>query len=188
MCYHDSVFNAVKVYLAFENMGIAHQRYYLSRVRCNDCHNECCFRVTKWVYCSSPKRDNDDERLDFSIEAITPDNTYGLEEAIYVHFPAKVAEVVQKSHPRPRSIGEMDQIIRQVMPSRLSQWVLDSFMRGNEYEPEHYLEDPRDFMNRFWRSLQGYCRKILLQERPPVWIDRKKVEVEPPKMILRPGD
>jgi hypothetical protein len=177
-CPHDSVFNAVKVYLTFDNTGLPHDRYYVSRVRCNDCQRDCCFRVVEWNYWENPEKGAEDDRLYFRVEPISPHTAIklGLKELTYIHFPAKVAEQVQKLYPT--SIGGICEIIRKIMPSRLSGWVLESFLRGNEYEASHYLEDPREFMNRFWRSLQGYCRKILLQERPPVWVGKKEEKSE----------
>jgi hypothetical protein len=155
-CLHNSINNAIRLYLLFENTGLDHEVYCVTGLTCADCNEPCTLVVTKWNYTIAG--------LEFEI-ASTPKKGKELK---YVHYPAVLAAKIEAANPS--DYGKLGAIIVDELPSRLTQWVWKAFMDGNNLHPDHYVEDPKEAFERFWKSLVGYSRKILKMEKSPVWV------------------
>lgn len=159
VCDHKDINNTVKIYLTFENTGIDHETHFISGVKCHKCNKETDFMVKDWAY-------SEENKLIFEVEVVEEKIKDKLTQVKYRHFPKRI----KKEMGKIRYVKDLKLFILKIMPNRLTKWVINSFIKGIGKTDNSALEDPYDFIEKFWKSLLGYARKIIKQEKSPIWI------------------
>jgi hypothetical protein len=158
LCNHITIINKVKVYLTFENSGKDHDSFYISGIKCSKCSQNCNIRVIQWEY------DEIENKLLFDIDNVSGKTQ--LKPHKYRHYPSWMVSQLSSSN---MVVGDIHKIILEIMPSRLTKWVLSAFTDGVGLLEEDEINNSFELIYDFWKSIIGYTRKIILQEKPPVW-------------------